>query len=88
MLYDSPRFGKVPEKTTIDMSNESYYAGKGEYINLEILTLEHHQAPFVLLSIGLFIGLIFFFMETFKELGKGDEHLQKTNTGDIIIIPT
>ena len=66
LLYDSPRYGMVPEKIAVDQSNESYYAGKGEYINLVVLTLEHHQAPFVILSFGCFIGLIFFYGEYFS----------------------
>ena len=67
LLYDSPRYGMVPEKIAVDQSNESYYAGKGEYINLVVLTLEHHQAPFVILSFGCFLGLILFYGEIFNK---------------------
>ena len=72
----------VPEKTTVDNNNESYYAGKGEYINLVVLTLEHHQAPFVLLSIGLIFGLMAFFLEICTQSSKENEHAQNNQRGE------
>ena len=41
-------------------SNESYMAADGSYITLQVLTLEHYQSAFVLLSGGCFVALIFY----------------------------
>ena len=63
-------------KKAVDQSNESYFAGKEEYIELVVLTTEHYQSAFVILSIGTFISI-------FLVLG---EMLVATNTnkGNVI----
>ena len=78
LLYNSPSFAEVPEKETDDWSNESYYAGKGEYIALEVLTSEHYQSASVVLSIGTLISMLTL-PDGNKDDANNDENVTKTD---------
>ena len=64
LVYTHSRHGKLPKNNDDSLTNKSYYAGDGEYIDLIVLSLEHHQMPFALLAGGYILAFIMYLLET------------------------